>query len=113
MISKNICQFISLFEPYKSQNFELICLQNGKNNTIFSDSFNALLKTYENNNDEDYNYIFANMIKSLRENFYIFNRFINAYISRITKAIFNNLNYFKSSSNKCMSLYFMILKILI
>lgn len=111
LISKNICQFILLFEPYKSQNFELICLQNSKNNSIFSDSFNALLKTYENNNDEDYNYIFANMIKSLCENFYIFNGFINAYISRITKAIFNNLNYFKSSSNKCMSLYFMIFQI--
>ena len=109
-LSTKICEFILLFLSNVSQNFNQICDIHSKNNSIFSYGFNELINNYENNDNEEYNYIFTCLIKTLCENNSLFNDFIKHYVIRIMIAIITHLHMFKSGINKCIPNYFMIFK---
>ena len=110
LLSIKVCEFILLYFPNYSKNFEQICNKLSQQNCIFTYSFNELINTFESNNSEEYNYIFANFIKTLCENDYIFRGFIKDYIIRLTSTFINHLQMFKTDTNKCIPYYFMIFK---
>ena len=105
-----ICNFILLYFPNFSEKISKICDKHSNNNCIISFSFNELILTFENNNNEEYNYIFSILIKTFCENTTLFAGFIKDYISRLTLAIINHLNNYNSEINKSLPNYFMIFK---
>ena len=110
LLCKKICDFILIYFPDFSDKFNKICDKDNNINSIFFFSFNELINAYEKNDNEDYNYSFCNLIKSLCDNNYIFNGFIKGNIIRLTTALIAHLKDFKSGINNCIPLYFMILK---
>ena len=110
LLSIKMCEFILLFFPNVAHNINEICDKHSNNNSIFSYGFNELINNYENNDNEEYNYIFTLLIKTLCENNFIFNDFIKSYVIRLMCAIITHLNNFKSGINKCIPNYFMIFK---
>ena len=109
-LSTKICEFILLFLQNVPQSFSQVCDKHSTNNSIFSYGFNELINTFENNGNEDFNYIFTCLIKTLCENNSLFNEFIKNYVIRIMIAIITHLHIFKSGINKCIPNYFMIFK---
>ena len=110
LLCRKICEFILLYFPGFSDKFNKICDQNNNINSIFFYSFNEIINAYEKNDNEEYNYLFCTLIKSLCANNYIFNGFLKGNIIRLTTAIIMHLKHFKSGINNCIPLYFMILK---
>lgn len=109
-ISNKLCEFISLYMPHLSNIICQICDKDNKTNSVFSFGFNELIETYENNDNEEYNYAFSFLVKILCENEIILNNYIKDYIIRLTMAIISHLHQFKSECNKCIPNYFIILK---
>lgn len=110
LLCRKICEFILLYFPDFSDKFYKICDKNNNINSIFFYSFNEIINAYEKNDNEEYNYLFCSLIKSLCDNNYIFNGFLKGNIIRLTSAIIMHLKNFKSGKNNCIPLYFMILK---
>ena len=109
-LSIKMCEFILLYFPDFSQNFIQILDKHHKYNSQFICSFNELINTFENNNDEDYNYIFSNLIATFCENKIIFFIFIKDFVIRLTTAFINHLQSFKTENYKSILYYFMIFK---
>ena len=87
-----------------------ICDKENKNNSIFSFGFNELIDTFEHNDNQEYNYTFSSLIKTLCESETILNNYLKDYVIRITTALISHLQNFKSEANKCAPNYFIILK---
>ena len=109
-LSSKMCEFIILYFPKLSNIITQICDKANKNNSVFSFGFNNLIETFENNDNQDYNYTFSLMLKLLCENDYILNNYIKDYILRISTGLISHLQKFKSESNKCVPNYIIILK---
>ena len=109
-LSIKICEFILLYFPNFSQKFVQICDKHHNYNSQFVYSFNELINTFENNNNEDYNYAFSCLIKTLCENKIIFIGFIKDFVIRLTTAFINHLQSFKTEYYKSIPLYFIIFK---
>ena len=109
-LSSKICEFILLYLSNFPNSIAKICENNSNKNSIFAYAFNEIINTYENSDKEEYCMIFTLLIKSLCENVLIFNEFIKGYIERLTHAIVDHLQKFKSENNKCNPNYFIILK---
>ena len=110
LLSIKICEFILLFFPNNSQNFIQIFIKNNNNNSNLSYGFNELINTFENNDNEEYNYIFTFLVKTLCENNFIFNDFIKSYVNRLMNVIISHLNIFNTGFNKSIPNYLMIFK---
>jgi hypothetical protein len=108
-LSSKICEFVLLYLPNFSHTFFQICEKQNKNNSIFSYGFNELINTFENNDNDEYNSLFTNLIKSFCD-INILNNYIKDYANRLITAIISHLQYFKTHINKCSHYYFMILK---
>ena len=109
-LSNKLCEFISLYMPLFPNVISQICDKDNKNNSIFSFCFNELISTFENNDNEEYNYSFSFLVKILCENEQILNYYIKDYILRLTTALISHLQNFKTESNNCVPNYFIILK---
>ena len=109
-LSTKLCEFIILYMPLFSNIISQICDKYNKNNSVFSFGFNELINTFENNDNEEYNYTFSLLVKILCENDTILNNYIKDYIFRLTSALISHLQNFKSECNKCVPNYFVILK---
>ena len=108
-LSSKICEFVLLYLPNFSHTFFQICEKQNKNNSIFSYGFNELINTFENNDNDEYNSLFTNLIKTFCD-INILNNYIKDYANRLITAIISHLQYFKTHINKCSHYYFMILK---
>ena len=110
LLSSKICEFILLYLNNFPNSITKICENNSNKNSVFAFAFNEIINTYESSDNEDYCMIFTLLIKSLCENVLIFNGFIKGYIERLTHAIIDHLQHFKSENSKCIPNYFIILK---
>ena len=109
-LSSKLCEFISLYMPLFPNVIFQICDKENKNNSIFSFGFNELIDTFEHNDNQEYNYTFSLLIKTLCESETILNNYLKDYVIRITTALISHLQNFKSEANKCAPNYFIILK---
>ena len=109
-LSIKICEFILLYFPNFSQKFIQICDKHHNYNSQFVYSFNELINTFENNDNEDYNIVFSNLIKIFCENKIIFIGFIKDFVIRLSTAFINHLQSFKTVKYKSIPYYFMIFK---
>ena len=110
LLSKNICEYIILYLTKVPLIVSQIADKDNQSNSVFSFGFNELINVFENDDNDDYNLIFTNLLKALCENNIIFNLYIKDYVIRLSSAIISHLQNFKNNSNSCIHNYFIILK---